>query len=208
MRLRKWIDVYIMLMLATVALAAVLPAWGVEASVAGAAANAGIVILFFLYGARLSTSAALQGLLRWCLHVAVLLSTFLLFPVLGLAYQRLAPSWMPAALNTGILFLCVLPSTVQSSIAFTSIARGNVAAALCAASTSNLIGIVLSPLLASWLLHTQGVGLSLDAFRDIGLQLLAPFFAGQALQRWIGAWVQRNKTVLGMVDRGSILLVH
>ena len=206
-QLRKWVDVYILLMLSTVGIAAVVPARGVGANVAGVAANAGIVFLFFLYGARLSTRAALEGLLRWRLHVAVLLSTFVLFPVLGVAYQRIAPDRMPAALNTGILFLCVLPSTVQSSIAFTSIARGNVAAALCAASASNLIGIVLSPFLASWLLHTQGVALSLDSFRDIGLQLLAPFFAGQVLQRWIGAWVQRNKTVLGMVDRGSILLI-
>jgi len=31
--------------------------------------------------------------------------------------------------------------------------------------------------------------------------------AGQALRPWIGGWVERNRLVLGMVDRGSILIV-
>ena len=50
-----------------------------------------------------------------------------------------------------MLFLCMLPSTVQSSIAFTSIARGNVPAAVCSASASNLLGIFLTPLLVGLL---------------------------------------------------------
>jgi solute carrier family 10 (sodium/bile acid cotransporter), member 7 len=111
-------------------------------------------------------------------------------------------------LYAGVMFLCCLPSTVQSSIAFTSIAKGNVAAAICSASFSNLIGIVLTPVLVTALLVTQtGGGVSLTAVRDIVLQLLVPFVAGQLLQRWIGGFVARHKTVLGYVDRGSILLV-
>jgi sodium/bile acid cotransporter 7 len=114
---------------------------------------------------------------------------------------------MPAALVTGVVFLCVTPSTVQSSIAFTSIARGNIPAALCAASASNILGVFLSPLLAGLLLQTHGVALSFDIFRDIVLQLLAPFAAGQLMRRWIGGWVQTHKQVLGYTDRGSILLI-
>jgi sodium/bile acid cotransporter 7 len=106
----------------------------------------------------------------------------------------------------GLIFLCTLPSTVQSSIAFTSIAGGNVAAALCSASASTLVGIVATPLLAGLLLHAHG-GFSLDAVRSILLELLAPFVAGQALQRWIGGFVQRHSKVLGMTDRGSVLLM-
>ena len=106
------------------------------------------------------------------------------------------------------MFLCCLPSTVQSSIAFTSIAKGNVAAAICSASFSNLIGIVLTPVLVTVFLVTQtGGGVSLTAIRDILLQLLVPFVAGQLLQRWIGGFMARQKKVLGYVDRGSILLV-
>jgi sodium/bile acid cotransporter 7 len=101
----------------------------------------------------------------------------------------------------------VTPSTVQSSIAFTSIARGNVPAALCAASASNILGVFISPLLAGLLLQTHGAVLSLDVLRDIVLQLLAPFVVGQLLRPWIGGWVQKHKQMLGYADRGSILLI-
>jgi sodium/bile acid cotransporter 7 len=131
----------------------------------------------------------------------------MLFPLLGLGLQWILPAALPSALMAGVLFLCALPSTVQSSIAFTSIARGNVPAAICAASASNMLGVFISPVLASWLLHTQGAALSFGVFRDIVLQLLAPFAAGQVLRPWIGQWVQRHRTVLGYADRGSILLI-
>ena len=206
-RLRRLFDPYIILMIVTVGIAAVEPARGRGAAVAGVAADAGIIFLFFLYGARLSPSAAFRGLRHWRLHLTVLLSTFVVFPALGMALGAIAPTALPPALATGVLFLCILPSTVQSSIAFTSIARGNVPAALCAASASNLIGVFLTPVLAGWLLHTQGAQLSFGVFRDILLQLLAPFLAGQLQRRWIGDWVTQHKTVLGFADRGSILLI-
>jgi sodium/bile acid cotransporter 7 len=206
-RLRGAVDPYILLMLATVALAALLPARGDGAVVAGIAADAGIVFLFLLYGTRISPAAAWNGMRQWRLHLAVLLSTYALFPLLGLGLNVAAAQLLPPALAAGIVFLCVLPSTVQSSIAFTSIARGNVPAALCAASASNILGIFLTPLLAALLLHTNGVQLSFGVFRDIVLQLLAPFLAGQLLRPWIGAFVQRHKQILGYADRGSILLI-
>ncbi|MEO8722139.1 MAG: bile acid:sodium symporter family protein [Sphingobium sp.] len=206
-RIQSLFDPYILLMMGTVVLAALFPAHGAGAPIAGAAADAGIVFLFFLYGARLSPQAAWVGLRHWRLHLAVLLCTFALFPVLGLGLEFIVPSSLPRELVTGILFLCVLPSTVQSSIAFTSIARGNVPAALCAASASNMIGVFLAPVLAGWLLHAQGAQMSFGVFRDIVLQLLAPFAAGQLLRRWIGAWVQEHKKILGFADRGSILLI-
>jgi solute carrier family 10 (sodium/bile acid cotransporter), member 7 len=100
----------------------------------------------------------------------------------------------------------MLPSTVQASVAFTSIARGNVAAALCSASASTLIGMVLTPLLAGLLLRVHG-GFSMAGLRSIGFELLLPFLAGQALERRIGAFVLRHRAILGCVDRGSVLLM-
>jgi sodium/bile acid cotransporter 7 len=105
------------------------------------------------------------------------------------------------------MFLCCLPSTVQSSIAFTSIAKGNVAASICSASFSNIIGIVLTPVLVAAFLFTGTSGVSWGSLLDIVLQLLMPFVAGQLLRRWIGNFVTKNKKFLGYVDRGSILLV-
>jgi sodium/bile acid cotransporter 7 len=171
----------------------------------GVATNVAVGLLFFLYGARLSTREALDGLRHWRLHAVVLAATFVLFPLLGLALVRLP--FLTPELVIGVLFLCVLPSTVQSSIAFTSIARGNVAAAICSASLSNLAGIVLTPLLVALLLAGDGAGVDGSAVLGIVLQLLAPFVAGQLARRWIGDWITRNAAPLKLFDRGSILLV-
>ena len=206
-RFRFPIDPYILMMVATVAIASVLPASGVGAVIASWAATLAIGILFFMYGAKLSPQAALTGLTHWRLHGVVLGCTFVLFPLLGLALGFLPQRILPPQLYNGLLFLCVLPSTVQSSIAFTSIARGNVAAALCSASASNLIGIFATPLLAALLMHTQSGGFSFGVLLDIITQLLLPFLAGQLLRPWISRWLSRHKAPLSFVDRGSILLV-
>lgn len=201
------IDPYIAALLGTVGLAALLPASGAAATVADGASTAAVALLFFLYGARLSTREALDGLRHWRLHVTVLAATFVVFPLLGLAAKGLVPAVLTPPLHIGLLFLCLVPSTVQSSIAFTSIARGNVPAAICAGSFSSLAGILLTPLLAAVLLGGGAGGFSADSLVKIVLQLLAPFLAGQLLRRWVGGFVLRKKKVLGYVDRGSILLV-
>jgi solute carrier family 10 (sodium/bile acid cotransporter), member 7 len=200
------VDPYIIAIVGMVVLASVAPVSGIGQVIAGFATKAAIALLFFLHGAKLAPMEALAGARHWKLHVVVLLSTFVLFPLLGLTAHALVPGLLTPVLWTGLLLLCVLPSTVQSSIAFTSIARGNVSAALCAATASNLLGMVLTPLLAAVVLRTHG-GFSADALLDIAVQLLLPFVAGQLARPWIGRWITEHKAVLGLVDRGSILLV-
>ena len=204
---RLHIDPYILAILATVGLAALLPARGVGATGFGYATDLAIGLLFFLYGARLSPQTALAGARHWRLHLVVFCATYVLFPLLGIAARLLVPTVLSPELYVGVLFLCCLPSTVQSSIAFTSIAKGNVAAAICSASFSNLVGIVITPLLVAVLLSGHGTGLSLHSISEIVLELLVPFAAGQLLRRWIGGFVERHGTPLKLVDRGSILLV-
>lgn len=204
---RLRIDTYILLLIGMVLLATILPCRGIAAEVMGYVTNFAIGLLFFLYGARLSSETVIQGLTNWRLQVAVLLSTFLLFPLLGLALRQLAAPILGSDLAFGIAFLCLLPSTVQSSIAFTSIARGNVAAALCCASISNLLGVVVTPILVGLFLTAQSGGISGDSIRDIVLQLLVPFGIGQVLRPWLKAPLTRHKQLVGYVDRSSILLV-
>ncbi|MEU8437539.1 bile acid:sodium symporter family protein [Streptomyces sp. NPDC029216] len=201
------LDPYVLALLATVGLAALLPARGTAATVTDGAQTAAVALLFFLYGARLSTREALDGLRHWRLHLTVLACTFLLFPALGLAARALVPTLLTQPLYNGLLFLCLVPSTIQSSIAFTSIARGNVPAAICAGSFSSLAGIVLTPLLAGALLGGGTGGFSPDSLLKIVVQLLLPFLLGQSLRRWVGGFLTRHKKLLGYVDRGSILLV-
>ncbi len=201
------VDPYILVLIATVGLAALLPAEGGAAAGVGVASSVAVGLLFFLYGARLSTREAVAGLAHWRLHLTVVASTYVLFPLLGLAAGGLVPYVLTPQLHTGLLYLCVLPSTIQSSIAFTSIARGNVSAAICAGTYSSLIGMAATPLLAGVLLGFEGAGFSAHGLTAIATQLLLPFVAGQVLRRWIGPFVARHRKVLGLVDRGSILLV-
>ncbi|MEU3777651.1 bile acid:sodium symporter family protein [Streptomyces sp. NPDC032472] len=205
----SWLPVgpYVLALLGTVGLAALLPARGQAGDVAEGLATAAVALLFFLYGARLSTREALDGLRHWRLHLTVLACTFVLFPVLGIAARVLVPAVLTPALYGGLLFLCLVPSTIQSSIAFTSIARGNVPAAICAGSFSSLAGILLTPLLAAALLGGSAGGFSADSLVKIMVQLLLPFLLGQALRPRVGGFLVRHKPALGYVDRGSILLV-
>ena len=195
-------------LLAAVGLAAVAPIGGAPAEALRVVTRVLIGAMFFLYGARLPRAAVVEALRQWRLHLVVLLGTYAIFPVLGLVVGLVAGALVSPALATGIVFLSTLPSTVQSSIAFTSIAHGNVAAAICSASLSNLLGVALTPLLTGLLLVGAGSGgFSLDAIEAIALQLLAPFVLGQILQPWLGAWVARRHGALGWSDRGAILLI-
>ena len=204
---RSRIDPFLTAILATVGIAFLMPARGEAASTVGWATDAAIALLFFMHGARLSPQAAFLGARHWRLHAVVFLSTFMLFPLLAVTAHLLAPGLLPAPLWAGLILLSALPSTVQASIAFTSVAGGNVPAALCSASASNLLGIFLTPVIAGLLLTGHGADLSARSVFTLVLQLLLPFAAGQLLRPWIGDLVTRNARALKCVDYGSILLI-
>lgn len=200
-------DMFVMALAGTVAIAALLPCQGTSARVFHALGLIAIASMFFLQGARLSRDAVLAGMTNWKLHAAIAGTTFALFPVLGTALIALMPHALDRTLVLGVLFLCALPSTVQSSIALTSIAQGNVAGAVCAATGSSLIGLVLTPLLFGFMSHVRGGGIDMSGIWQVFVELLLPFAAGHLLRPWLGAWATRNKKLLSITDRGSILLV-
>lgn len=202
-------DNFTLALVGTVILASFLPCRGQAAVGFNWLTNIAVGLLFFLHGAKLSREAIVSGMTHWRLHIVVLLSTFALFPLLGLALKPLLSPLVTPALYMGILFLCTLPSTVQSSIAFTSIAKGNVPAAVCSASASSLLGIFITPALVS-LVVTTNAGASGSPWHTVGnivLQLLVPFIAGQLLRPVIGKWLDTNRAIMRFVDQGSILLV-
>jgi sodium/bile acid cotransporter 7 len=199
-------DPFIVALLATVAIASVLPCRGIAARVFSWLTIAAIALLFFMHGVRLSRQAVIGGLAHWRLHLVILASTFVLFPVLGLGLSRFAPHLLPAQLWLGVLFVCALPSTVQSSIAFTSIAKGNVPAAIGAATLSNVLGVLLTPALVGLLMSLHGASGSLAEIWKVVLQLLVPFAAGHLLRPWLIGWAERNRRLVGLSDRGSIVL--
>lgn len=202
------LDGYILAIMGMVVLASVLPSRGIAAVALQHITDFAIGLLFFLYGGRLSREAVVAGVSNWKLQLFVLACTFIAFPLIGLGLMTATRPFVDPTISTGLLFLCLLPSTVQSSIAFTSIARGDVPSAVCAASLSNLVGIILTPILVGVFLTTSNSGgVSFGAVRSVVLQLFLPFAVGQALRPWIGGWLQKYKGILSYVDRGSILLV-
>jgi solute carrier family 10 (sodium/bile acid cotransporter), member 7 len=201
------IDGFILALACVVLAATVLPCRGGSADVVHIAGIFAIAALFFLQGARLSRDAILNGMMHWRLHAASGAATFIVFPICGLGLIAAFPKLLPGPLYLGVLFLCALPSTVQSSIALTSIARGNIPAAICSATASNLIGIVLTPLMFSAMSNLHSGTIELAGVWKVAAQLLLPFIAGHLLRPWIGDWAARNRGVLAITDRGSILLV-
>ena len=203
---RLKVDWYLILIVSMGVAATFAPARGDVALELAWASKFAIGLVFFLHGARLPREAVLQGLLHWRLHLLILAVTYGLFPALCVAITHL-PTWIaPPELAAGIVLLGCLPSTIQSSIAFVGVARGNVPAAVASASASNMIGVFLTPLLAGLLMHAKGA-VGAGAFWSIVLQLLAPFVAGQLLRPWIGGFVARHNGVLSRFDRGTILLI-
>jgi sodium/bile acid cotransporter 7 len=202
-------DNFTLALVGMVLLASVLPCRGEVAIVINGLTNVAIGLLFFLHGAKLSREAVVAGATHWRLHALVLTSTFIMFPLLGLALKPLFAPIVTPALYVGVLFLCTLPSTVQSSIAFTSMAKGNVPAAVCSASASSLIGIFVTPALVSLVVtnHAGSSGSAWHTIGDIVLQLFVPFIGGQLLRPVIAPWLDRNRRVLRFVDQGSILLI-
>jgi solute carrier family 10 (sodium/bile acid cotransporter), member 7 len=199
-------DKFILWLLGAIALAWFAPVSAAPAAAVDWVTYAAIFALFFLHGARLPREALVAGFADVKLHLTILAVTFGLFPVFGLALAFAAPDLFDPMIWTGILFLCVVPSTVQSSIAYTSMSGGNVAGAVAAAAFSNMAGVLLTPLLASLLLDAQGAAISLTGIGRIFALLFLPFTIGHAMRPLILPWIERWPGLTTIVDKGTILL--
>ena len=199
-------DPFLVWLVGTVLLASLLPARGQAAIAVGWLATLTVVLLFFFHGAKLAREQVVAGLVAWRLHLVILTSTFVFLPLVGLAGATAFPRLLPRDLWTGVLFVCALPSTVQSAIAFVSMARGNVPAAIASASASQMLCIVLTPVLMGLLAGTHGSGAGLTGMGEVALQIFVPFVTGHLARPWIGGFVARHKVVIGVTDRATILV--
>jgi solute carrier family 10 (sodium/bile acid cotransporter), member 7 len=204
--IRTWVDPFVAALVATMAVAVVVPVPAPVRHAADVAADAAVVLLFLLYGMRLRTREVIAGLRNVRLQGGILASTYVLFPILGVLVSTAVEPVIGPELARGLLYLSLLPSTVQSSVALTSVARGNVAGAICGATVSNVVGMVLTPLLVLGVMGASGT-LGLGGLRGVLVQLLLPFVVGQLLQPLTGDWVRAHRPLTLAVDRGTILLV-
>ncbi|MFP7696146.1 bile acid:sodium symporter family protein [Trueperella sp. LYQ143] len=162
-------------------------------------------MVFLVYGMRLPTSEVIAGLRNITLQAAVLVATYLVFPLVGFALYGLTHSLIGTAFATGLLYLSLLPSTVQSSVTFVSIARGNVASAVCSATISNILGMFLTPALVLLFMHLDNA--STGGIESVLIKLLLPFIVGQCLQPFAGTWMRAHRAVTRITDNSTIILV-
>lgn len=203
------LDRFTILLVLMVLLATLLPISGQLAYYFNILTTVAIAVLFFLHGAKLSREAVIEGMLHWRMHALVFIFTFLIFPLIGLLSRPVLEPVFGQQLYWGFLFMCFLPSTVQSSIAFTSMAKGNVAGAVCSASFSNIIGMFITPILVSYFILGQSQH-DFDPTKSIvqiTLLLLVPFILGQLLRPFIFPQIRKFPSVVKVFDQGSILMV-
>lgn len=203
------LDRFTLLLLLMVVLASIIPVSGSAANIFSIITSTAIAILFFLHGAKLSREAVVQGIMHWKFHILVFAFTFMLFPLLGLLAKPILLPLLGKELYWGFLFMCFLPSTVQSSIAFTSVAKGNVASAVCSASFSNIIGMFITPILVSFFIlgQSQHDFDPTSSILQITLLLLVPFILGQILRPYIYPRMLKVPSLVKAFDQGSILMV-
>ena len=205
-RFSRFLDPFILSILVILVLGILIPVPAVVVSGLGYLGNVLIVLLFFLYGARLSTKEIWEGLKNWRLQGAVAISTFMLFPLLGMVMHPLDLKLLGPVFALGTLYLTLRPSTVQSSVTFTSIAGGNIAGAICSATISNIAGIILTPALV-FMVMGRSSGIEAARVVNVLLQLLLPFVFGQLVHRYIGKWLNQYRTLTKATDNGTILAI-
>jgi len=204
---RNW---FVLSLPLTVALAFLVP----EAGASGGwlqsqvTTKAGVAVIFLLQGLTLPSAALRKGLSQWRLHLLVQSFTFLFFPLLGIVLDRALGHFLPPDLALGFLYLCVLPSTVSTSVVLTGLAGGNTVGAIFNAVLSNVLGVFITPLWIAWLMQKGGSSQPLaPVIVEIIALLLVPLGIGQLLRLRLAAVADKRKKVLGNIASGVILFI-
>jgi sodium/bile acid cotransporter 7 len=173
--------------------------------------NFGIALILFLQGLSLAFEKIKSGAGNWRLHAIIQTFTFVVFPLAGILFHFVVPLLWPGepeAIRDGFLYLCVLPSTISTSVVLTAVARGNTAGALFNAAFSNILGVVLTPLLAQALMHSTGQAGSFGPLLlKIMLLTLVPFFGGMALRPLVKKWVDAQKAWVARISNAVIVFI-
>jgi sodium/bile acid cotransporter 7 len=173
--------------------------------------NVGIALILFVQGLAMAVERMKSGAGNWRLHLIIQSFTFLLFPLVGLAFHEITRIIWPAepsALRDGFLYLCVLPSTVSTSVVLTSVARGNTSGAIFNAALSNILGVMFTPLLVRLLMQAGGQVSSFGPLLlKITLLTLLPFVVGMGIRPLVREWVDAHRSWLNILSNGVILLI-
>lgn len=209
----KRLDPFLISLIASIILASVLPCPAIWQPELEKLTSFLIMLIFFFQGIKLHPRALLEGISNWRLQCNTLLVSFVIFPLVGIGLFKVFHLLFPTGflldeLWLGVLFLCCIPSTIQSSITLTSIAKGNVSGSICAATLSNILGIFLTPLICSFVFHHKtNSGININAIFNIIEQLLLPFILGQCARPWLEKLINRYQRFVALTDRASIIVL-
>ncbi len=170
--------------------------------------KAAVFVIFILQGLSLPMDEIKRGLLQYRTHLFIESFIFLFIPALVWFCMLLTGGIFPFDLRMGFLFLAIVPTTISSSVVFTTQAGGSTMVALFNASASNVLGIFLVPLWVSW---QVGQSVALPPVGNLILKIiwmvLVPLILGQALRRWMQELADRNRKKMSNFSMCLILYI-
>jgi len=173
--------------------------------------NIGIAIILFLQGISLAWEKMKAALATWRMHVIIQAFTFLVFPLVGFGLYEIGPVFWPSepgAIRDGLLYLCVLPSTISTSVVLTSVAGGNTPGALFNAALSNIAGVILTPLFVHLLMRASGHAAPIGPLLlKVTLLTLLPFAIGMFLRQYWKNQVDSNKRWVNRICNTIVLFI-
>jgi len=167
----------------------------------------GIGFIFFFYGLKLSPGEFKSGFYNYRAHIIIQVTTFIIFPILALAFFPLFEEGTGSPLWLSLFFLGALPSTVSSSIVMVSLARGNLPTAIFNASLSGLIGIIATPLWMSIFMASSSQFEFGAVVQKLVIQIILPLIVGLFLQRFMGDLARKNSKKISYFDKLVIVLI-
>ncbi|MXO83445.1 bile acid:sodium symporter [Altererythrobacter aestiaquae] len=206
LKLLTRVDLMVRMLILAIILATVLPATGSAREAAQFVSNIGIFVLFFLNGVRLSRGDVANGIGNWRLLVPLVLWCFGAMALAGWCLWGLSAAVLPSLVALGFLYLGVLPSTVQSATAYTSLAGGNVASSVVSAALLNILGVFVSAAVFAWFSGGTTVHLGPEGLIKIFTILLLPFALGQILQSRLKGLLASHPQLIGWMDRIAIAI--
>ena len=200
------IDPLVRLLLLATLLASIFPVTGEARDYARWVSNSAIFLLFLLNGIRLPRGEVLRGLGHMRFLLPLGLWSFVAMGLAGWGLFMIGQGHLPVEVALGLLFLGVLPSTVQSATSYTALAGGNVAASVIAAAILNILGVFITAPLFSMMGGSEVADFDLNSLMRVMMILVLPFVIGQLAQNRVGRFIRDHKGQASWMDRIAISL--
>ena len=206
LRLFRATDPLVRLLIVAILLAAIFPVTGRQHEVAQGVSDAAVMLLFLLNGLRLPRGEAAKSIRHLQFLVPLVLWCFGAMALAGWGLSSIGGRVLPPELTLGLIYLGVMPSTVQSATAYSSVAGGNVTSSVIAAAVLNIAGVFICAPLFSVIAGGRLAGLDLHVLGRVLMLLVLPFVMGQILQNRLAGITRRFPSLIKWADRTAIAI--